>query len=74
MLAATDRNLTSVIRQGLFREDLCYRLSTITPDLPQLRERRSDVDLLATHVATVPDDRVGFRKRIGDGARDMLRR
>ena len=74
MLAATNRDLTSVIRQGLFREDLFYRLSTIMLDMPQRRERRSDVDLLATHVATVPDDRVGFRKRIGDGARDVLRR
>ena len=74
MLASTDRDLTSVIRQGLFREDLCYRLITITLDLPQLRERRSDVDLLATHVATVPDDRIGFRRRTGDGAGDVLRR
>jgi len=74
VLASTDRDLTSVIRQGLFREDLCYRLSTITLDLPQRRERRSDVDLLATHVATVPDGRVGFRRRIGDGARGVLRR
>jgi DNA-binding NtrC family response regulator len=74
VLAATNKKLDEQIARGLFREDLFYRLSTITLDMPPLRERRSDVDLLAKHFATVLNDRFGFRKRIGEEALDVLRR
>jgi DNA-binding NtrC family response regulator len=46
VLAATHRDLQELARDGRFREDLFFRLSTVPIDVPPLRERRSDVPLL----------------------------
>lgn len=53
-----------MVRQGLFREDLFYRLSTIRVDIPSLRKRGGDVDLLAKHFITVLNDRFQSTKTI----------
>jgi DNA-binding NtrC family response regulator len=74
VLAATNRDLQAMVAQGLFREDLYYRLSTIVVPLPSLRQRPGDVDILASHIAGVLNDRFGWRKRIGAAALDVLRR
>jgi DNA-binding NtrC family response regulator len=46
ILAATNRNLVQRMREGLFREDLYYRLNVISVVLPPLRERGKDIELL----------------------------
>ena len=51
VIAATNRNVTEMVEQGGFREDLLYRLNLIAVHLPALRERSSDIPLLARQFA-----------------------
>jgi two-component system response regulator AtoC len=73
IIAATNRNLEALIKEGKFREDLYYRLKVFTIDLPPLRERKDDIRDLIIHFLHKLNKR--FNKnvvKIGDGVIEML--
>jgi DNA-binding NtrC family response regulator len=72
VLAATNRDLAGMVRQGLFREDLYYRLCTISVHLPALRERTRDIALLASHFVDLFSARFGVRRQLSDEALAVL--
>ena len=74
ILAATNKDLTAEIRAGRFREDLYFRLNVIPIFVPPLRDRESDLPLLAEHFIAELAREYGKRpKRLDPGAAAGLR-
>jgi DNA-binding NtrC family response regulator len=59
LVAATNRNLKTMVSEGTFREDLFFRLNIIPIELPPLRERKGDIPLLISHFMKKFTDAVG---------------
>jgi Nif-specific regulatory protein len=72
LLAATNRNLENMVHEGLFREDLYYRLNVIPIDLPPLRERGDDIALLVNFFLKKSMNNHKKRVVITDEAMDIL--
>ena len=74
IIAATHRDLRQLIRQGLFREDLYYRLNVVPIRLPPLRERSEDIAELIGHFLTQASAEGLPTKTVDEAAMDRLKR
>jgi len=72
VVSASNRDLGRATAEGRFREDLLYRLNTVTISVPPLRERADDIQPLATHFLERYSREM--RKQIGGFAPDALSR
>ena len=73
IVSATHRNLTEMVAQGGFREDLFYRLSVLPLPLPPLRERPEDIPLLLRHFMQHEAEKMNVRpKRMSREAVNLL--
>jgi len=72
ILAATNKDLSVLIRNGQLREDLYYRLSVVTIPLPSLEERREDIPLLVQHFLKRFNQRNQRQVRISEDAVRVL--
>jgi DNA-binding NtrC family response regulator len=59
LVAATNRNLEQMVREGKFREDLFFRLNVVRLSMPPLRERKEDIPLLLAHFIKIFSDENG---------------
>lgn len=71
IIAATNQNLSELVAQGKFRQDLYYRLNVVRLELPPLRDRNGDISLLAEHFLAVFNSKFG--KSIRAFSDDVIR-
>jgi len=74
IIAATNKNLQTLISKGLFREDLFYRINVVPLRLPPLRERSEDIDSLINHFLQESIKKGDIRKTFNADALDLLRK
>lgn len=73
VIAATNKDLDQLVKEGKFREDLFYRLNVIPVSIPPLRERAEDIPLLAHHFLDKACRKFGRKvTRIGEDAMKLL--
>jgi transcriptional regulator with PAS, ATPase and Fis domain len=73
LITATNRDVLKMVREGLFREDLYYRINAVTLKVPALRERKEDIILLSRHFLDKFSHEIGKQvNHINDAAMKLL--
>jgi PAS domain S-box-containing protein len=72
LLAATNKDLEALVRQGVFREDLWFRLNIVQIDIPPLAKRRADIPLLATKILESLRKRYGVYRTLTPQVMELL--
>jgi len=72
VIAATNKDIHELVKKGLFREDLYYRLSVVPIHVPPLRERREDIPVLVEHFLRIYNSKYGKRVRFSPEAMEVL--
>ena len=68
IIAATNKDLEKMVKEGKFREDLFYRLNVVSFEVPRLRDRKEDIFMLITHFMNKYNQENGSYKEISDNA------
>ena len=72
IIAATNKNLKQMVKEGRFREDLYYRLNVVPIEIPPLRDRKEDILPLVNHFLTVANRKYHTNKSIYSDTIDVL--
>lgn len=72
VIAATNQDLSKLVAEGRFREDLYYRLNVIPINVPPLRERKEEIAPLVRHFLQLFNEKYGFNKTITASALGVL--
>lgn len=72
IIAATNQDLSQMIKEGLFREDLYYRLCVLSVKIPPLRDRKEDIPVLIEHYLNIFCDKHKRKLTISDEAIKLL--
>jgi two-component system, NtrC family, response regulator HydG len=74
VVCATNAGIHELVRQGIFRQDLFYRINTVEIQLPPLRERKEDIPLLVSHYLEEFSKRYHRSLRVDDAVMEQLSR
>lgn len=72
IIAATNRDLEKMVKEGTFRQDLYYRLAVVPIIIPPLRDRKEDIPLLIKYFLNKCNKRFAFQRRISSELIDIL--
>ncbi len=73
IIAATNKDIRELIKEGRFREDLYYRLNVVRIDLPPLRERNDDIEILSNYFLHFYCKKMGTNKHFSKETLSLLR-